>query len=116
MFNNINNVIYKRGSVYDEDGKTTSYMLQRWVSMYDATNAIILNRSLNPNYSQLTDEEFFRLMFIATPSKKYKKIKYIKKGEKSKRKKPKDDEINLGEIFEDSASKIKQLISEIKME
>ena len=116
MFNNINNILYKRGSEYENDNKTSIYMLQRWVSMYDAKNVLILNRSLNPNYSQLTDEEFFRLMFMATPRKKYKKIKYIKKGEKSKRKKPKDDEINLGAIFEDSESKIKQLIAEIKME
>lgn len=116
MFNNINNVLYKRGSEYENDNKTSTYMLQRWVSMYDSKNALILNRSLNPNYSQLTEEEFFRLMFMATPRKKYKKIKYIKKGVKTKRKIPKEDEINLGEIFEDSSSKIKQLIEEIKME
>lgn len=116
MFDNINNVVYKRGSDYKDDGKTSKYMLQRWVSMYDGKNACILNRSLNPNYSVLSDEEFFRLMFMATPRKKYKKIKYMKKGEKTKKRKPKDDDINLGAIFEDSEAKIKQLIAEIKME
>ena len=116
MFENIDNVLYKRSNEYTEDPKYGKYMLQRWVSMYDGKCACILNHKLNPHYSQLTDEEFFRLMFISTPRKKYKKIKYIKKGEKKKRRKSKDDDINLGAIFEDSSEKIQKLIDELKME
>lgn len=60
------------------------FMINRWLSFYDKTQALFVNEIFN-RYHTIFDnkDEAFDLYFNLIPKQKYKKIEYAKKSEKS---------------------------------
>ena len=63
----------------------SSFMLNRWLSFYDKTQAIFVNETLNKYHSVIDNkEDMFNLYFNFIPKLKYKKIDYVKKVNREK--------------------------------
>lgn len=56
------------------------YMLNRWVSFYDKSQAVLVNETFNRFSTIFEDKnEYYKLYYNLLPTCKYKKISYVKK-------------------------------------
>jgi hypothetical protein len=70
------------------------YMLNRWISFYDKSQAVFINETFN-KFTGLFDDknEQYKLYHYLLPNCKYKKIEYIKKQKEKEKTENKDVEI-----------------------
>jgi len=68
------------------------YMLNRWISFYDKSQAVFVNETFN-RFTGLFDDknEHYKLYHHLLPTSKYKKIAYVKK----KKEKEEKEDINI---------------------
>ncbi len=91
IFDYINAVLYSKDkSVYysvDDDAIFSSFMLNRWLSMYSPEVAITVNETTN-KYQQVfqNKKQLFDFYVTIYPKLKSKKIPYIKKSKEDKTK------------------------------
>jgi hypothetical protein len=100
IFEQLNDIItLKSGKLleHDEDIDTfIPYLTQRWVSMYSPSYAEIMNVSINTLWKVMDDKKTWYKLFLAiVPRGTKKRIPYIKKAEKTAKKKIDNDIIQL---------------------
>lgn len=97
MFDILEDILYKKTGQFignpEKMEEFSSYMIQRWISMYSDYAIAFLNSTVNTLYGTLDDDEMYEFMLTSLPKYKYKRIPYIKSGEKKEKgRKPKDDD------------------------
>ena len=91
IFQYINSLLYSKKKIdmnCDDETQFNQYMINRWTSMYSPEIASFINETSN---------KFWSLLYNLLPRLKYKKIQYIKKTKKDKKKK--EDEPILPEFL-----------------
>lgn len=89
IFNTIKSVFHtKKIDDFGEALQTFSpYMINRWLSFYDKTQAIFVNETLSKFHSIFENkEDVLNLYLNFIPKLKYKKIEYVKKTSTKKEK------------------------------
>lgn len=84
IFDFINNILFfKKKKVVvncDDRKKYNSFLVNRWVSMSDGSNAKMINESVNKiNFLDNDPELQYKFLLNVLPKSQYKKIEYIKK-------------------------------------
>lgn len=93
IFNIIRDVFQKQhGDLFDENGFESSglkspYMIQRWISMDNKANSVLMNNILNKNYTVFENdpEMLYKFLYTLVDKKRYSKIYYIKKKKEDKK-------------------------------
>lgn len=92
MFQIINNLFYSKKDIdacedYETQQNFQPYMINRWLSFYSKDLALFTNETLN-KYSQVRDNktDTFKMYFNLIPRLKFKRISYMKKPAKKKKK------------------------------
>lgn len=83
IFNYIDSVLFnkrKLNTLNEGETQFNLYMVNRWCSMYSADIAQIINETSNKKEkSSLNKQEQYEFVYNLLPSRKKKKIEYIKK-------------------------------------
>ena len=84
IFDYMKNVLFYKKAYkkenFEEIKKYNPYIINRWISMYDAESANIINETSNKlNYLGNDKEMHYKMLLNILPKKQYKKIQYIKK-------------------------------------
>ena len=84
IFNYISDILTnKKGDLLDNiDSESTynQYMINRWLSMYSPSVAVIVNETVNKHYSIFdTKKDGYRFLVNVVPQQKPYRINYIKK-------------------------------------
>ena len=95
IFDNISALLIKkeRLEINLENEKDFSlYMVNRWLSMYSPEIATVLNSTINKWWSIFaTKQEQFDFLFTLLEKSRFKRITYLKKGTKAKKKEDDED-------------------------
>jgi hypothetical protein len=88
IFDYIKNVLFFKKSFQEENVEEIKqyniFMVNRWVSMCDSESANMVNETTNKlNYLQNDREMHYKMLLNVLPQKKFKRIEYLKKTEKS---------------------------------
>jgi len=88
IFDYIKNVLFFKKPFQEENVEEIKqynvFMVNRWVSMYDSESANMVNETTNKlNYLQNDREMHYKMLLNVLPQKKFKRIEYLKKTEKS---------------------------------
>ena len=99
IFEVIQDILYKKqGNLLestDAESDFVPFMINRWISMHSESNAVIINETANMVWPVMqTKQEWYKFYLGVVPQSKFKKIAYIKKEPKEK-KKPATDEIDM---------------------
>jgi len=106
----------KKGDVFEDieqEKEFSPYLLQRWLSMYSPSFAILLNETVNCYWKAFeTKQEWYKYFIAIVPKSSFKRIQYIKKEKKEAKKKGVDEEYiqYLSERLELSQREIKDYI------
>lgn len=83
IFNYLDSILCSKKYITDinhEESQYSSFMCNRWISMYSHTTAEIINESTNKYWSQMMQhKEHYDFLMHLMPKYSRKKINYIKK-------------------------------------
>jgi len=84
IFDCLNDILFtKRGKLLknvDEETDFNQYMINRWVSMYSPSMAVVINSTTNWLYSVFeTKQQYYKFVSRVLPRVSFKRIHYIKK-------------------------------------
>ena len=88
IFDYIINVLFFKKPFQEENVEEIKqynvFMVNRWVSMCDSESSNMINETTNKlNYLQNDREMHYKMLLNVLPQKKFKRIEYLKKTEKS---------------------------------
>ena len=83
IFNYLDSILCSKKYITDinhEESQYSSFMCNRWISMYSNTTAEIINDSVNKYWSQMMQpKDHYDFLMCLMPKYNRKKINYIKK-------------------------------------
>jgi hypothetical protein len=83
IFNYLDSILCSKKYITDinhEESQYSSFMCNRWISMYSNTTAEIINESTNKYWSQMMQpKDHYDFLMCLMPKYSRKKINYIKK-------------------------------------
>lgn len=100
VFDVLQDVLFKKKgdllTTTDAETELVPFMINRWISMYSESNAILINETSNVVWPVIqTKQEWYKFYLTVIPKSKYKKINYIKKEKPEKKSKDDIDQIGL---------------------
>lgn len=116
IFQQLDDIIAKKenrlANNVEDESDFQPFLVQRWLSMYSAPYAEIVNVSSNQLWRSMEDKQMWNKLFISViPSGRNKRIKYIKKAKKKSAKAPDAQIVKfLAERLELSQREVKMYI------
>lgn len=107
IFEYINSILFskKKLDINMDDNTYSSFMINRWASMYSAEMCYFINKTTNFRLDKIfgnSKEDQYKFLLNLIPKLKYSKINYLKKSKKETIKQTNKDngiEINLEEAY-----------------
>lgn len=122
IFDFLKDILYKkRGHLLDDHDNLSQfqpYMVMRWISMYSPDTALLLNKTLNRQWSAFQGENdkqmWYKMFLCILPKCNFKKFNYIKRNKEIKKYDP-DIKIitkHISSTLEMSQKELNNIISE----
>ena len=115
IFNYLDSILCSKKYITDinhEESQYSSFMCNRWISMYSNTTAEIINDSTNKYWSQMMQpKEHYDFLMHLMPKYSRKKINYIKKVKEDASAAAEDNSSSIARRMEISTREVEMLKS-----